>query len=130
MENIITKFQTIFSTIKLEKNSNFYLFMVLKMDEYTDKWSVVVSAPWMTSENSRESFNYIAQKITQVLTKEEVSNLARIGVFQPNEHLITLVTQTIRIQDAEPMKIENTKLNGYTIHEAYIFESIPPQTTN
>ena len=128
MENMITKFQSIFSDIKKEKG-RFFLFMILKIDEYTNKWSVAISAPWITQENRRESFKYIAKKITSTLTKEEISSVARLGLFQSDEHLITLITDAIRIERGRPIKLENTKINGYQIHEAHIFESVSPRTT-
>lgn len=125
MEDIITKFQSIYSNIKEEKG-NLYLFMILKMDELVDKWSIVVSAPWLTNENQAEVFNYLLTKIRQTLNQEEGSSIARLGTFQPNEHLVRLVNQSIRVEGGSPIKLENTKINGYLIHEAYIFESVMP----
>ncbi len=130
MDNIITKFNTVFRNIKKEKGSDFYLFMVLRMDEFTDKWSVVVSAPWNTSKNQHGSFRYIAEKIREVLTPEEISTIARIGTFLPDEHLVTLFNQAVRVRDGDPVKLENRKINGYFVHEAYIFESIPFKDIN
>ncbi|MEK7572231.1 MAG: hypothetical protein AAB553_08225 [Patescibacteria group bacterium] len=126
MDNIITKFQIVYTNIKQERNSGFYLFMVLKMDEFTDKWSVVISAPWYNSENQHETFQYITNNIRKVLTPAEISTIARVGTFLPTEHLVTLVNQTVRVTGGSPVRLEDTKINGYQIHEAYIFESIPP----
>lgn len=128
--DIIAKFETIFKNIKEEKRSNFYLFMVLKMDEFTDKWSVVISAPWNTAQNQHETFQYIARKITEVLTPEETSTIARIGTFLPDEHLVVLINQAFKIKDDSPVRIENKKVNGFQVHEAYIFESLPPTELN
>lgn len=125
MQNLIDKFQIIYSEIKKEKG-NFYLFMVLKMDEFTNKWSVVVSAPWATREKQKDSFSEVARKITSSFSKEEISSIARIGIFQPDEHLIKLITGSIRVQDGPAIKLDNTKINGFQIHEGYIFESKPP----
>lgn len=126
MDNIITKFQTVYTNIKQDKKSDFYLFMVLKMDEYTDKWSVAISAPWYTHENQQETFKYLSKKINEVLTSAEISKIARVGTFLPSEHLVLLVNQEVVVVGKEPVKLENTKINGYQIHEAYIFQSISP----
>jgi hypothetical protein len=125
MDDIISKFQTIFNNMKQEKGS-FYVFMILKMDEYINKWSIVVSTPWISRENQRENFIYIVNKIRRNLTLEESATIARLGLFQPDEHMIRLINQSIRVETGTAVKLENTKLNGYLIHEAYIFESIPP----
>lgn len=100
--------------------------MILKMDEFVDKWSIVVSAPWLTSDNQAEMFDYLSTKIRQALNQEERSSIARLGTFQPNEHLVRLMNQSIRVGGGSPVKLENTKINGYLIHEAHIFESITP----
>jgi hypothetical protein len=122
MDNIIDKFQVLYSEIKKEKGS-FYLFVVLKINEYADKWSVVVSAPWMSGQNQKDNFNYIAQKITSILSKEEISTIARVGLFRSDEHLVDLFTKTIQVEGTGAVHLENTKINGYQIHDAYVFES-------
>ena len=129
MEDIIRKFQLIYTDLKREKGS-FYVFMILKMDEFVNKWSIVVSAPWITKGNQNENFTYLVDKIKETLTLEESSTIARLGIFQPDEHLIRLINQSIRVDSGTPVRLENTKLNGYLIHEAYIFESISLQDLN
>ena len=125
MENIVTKCRTIYKQIKKEKG-DFYLFMILKKDEITDKWSVVVSAPWFNGRNQKECFEYVARKITKNLSKDEITTIARVGLFLPNEHLIMLVNGAVKIENCDaPVKFENTQMNGFKIHEAYIYESIP-----
>mgnify|MGYP000893341260 CR=1 FL=1 len=127
MENLIDKFRNIFNEIKSDKG-DFYLFMVLKMDEYIDKWSVIASAPWISRDNPRESFDYVAGIIKKNLNSEEISTIARLGIFQPDEHLVQLITASIRVQDGSNVKLENTQVNGYKIHEGYVFESKQPET--
>lgn len=126
MQNLIDKFQAVHSEIRKEKG-DFYLFMVFKMDEFADKWSVAISAPWATREKQKESFQEVARKITRSFSTEEVSSIARIGIFQPDEHLVRLITGAVRVQDGSKIKIEDQKINGFEIHEGYIFESVAPQ---
>ncbi len=126
MEDITLKFQKIYSDLKVEKG-DFYVFMILKMDEFVNKWSVVVSAPWITKKSRDRDFEYIVNKFKDSFSPEESATIARLGIFQPDEHLIKLINQSIRVSTPTPIKLEETKLNGYLIHEAYIFESNPPQ---
>lgn len=125
MDEITKKFQQIYSSLKQEKG-DFYVFMILKVDEYIDKWSIVVSAPWITKANQGESFNLIVGKIKENLTIEESSTIARLGIFQPDEHFIKLVNESISVDTNTPVKLAGTKLNGYFVHEAYVFESKSP----
>ncbi|GEM_PF-1624176 len=130
MENIITKLQSVYSELKKEKGE-FFLFMVMKIDEYTDKWSMAISASWITSENRKTEFDYIAGKINANLTESEVAAIARVGIFQPEEHLVKLITESYRTEGDTPIRLENTKVNGYQIHEAYIFEArVPNENIN
>lgn len=126
MEEIVNKFQTIYSSIRAEKGP-FYLFMILKMDELIDKWSVVASASWIKRESQAENFKYITDKIRGTLTAEESLAIARVGTFQPEEHLVRLINNAVRVQGGQAVYMTNNKINGYLIHEAYVFESVPPE---
>jgi hypothetical protein len=123
MENIITKFKTIYLEVKSEKGPC-NLFMVLKMDDFTDKWSLAISAKWITQENKKEIFKYVADKLTSRMSPAEISTIARLGIFLPDEHLVNLFNSAVAIQgNGEPIRLVNTKINGFQVHEAYIFES-------
>ena len=54
---MVEKFKLILAEIKRTKGEVF-LFGIMKMDEITDKWSVILSAPW-ASEGSEDSFKYL-----------------------------------------------------------------------
>lgn len=118
---MVEKFKNILQKIKTEKGSA-TVFAILKMDEITDKWSVVFSASWITNETATETFNYLRQIIISALTTEEINSIARLSVFTNNEHLIQLILSSINIQNGDVF-LKDTKLNGYKIHEAHIFES-------
>ena len=52
---MVDKFNEIAVIIENEKG-RLSLFAVMKMDEYADKWSVVVSATWINDQNRNEIF--------------------------------------------------------------------------
>ncbi len=115
---MVKKFETILSEIKKNK-AEVVLFALLKMDELTDKWSVILSAPWAI-EGDADIFKFLFDLIKSNLTEEEFSKIARIGIFSKKEHLIELLlkynTGTV---------ITNEKINGNFIHEGHILESNP-----
>ncbi len=118
---MVEKFKQILQVIK-ENKGIVNVFAIIKMDEITDKWSVIFSAPWITQENTTEIFNYIRQLLIDNLSREEILTIARLSVFTNNEHLIQLILGSVRVQNGE-INLKDTSLNGYKIHEAYIFES-------
>ncbi len=113
---MVDKFKQILQTIEKDKGA-VTLLVILKMDEFTDKWTVIISAPW--TNESVEIFNYLSQVIKSNLTPEESSTIARIGIFPRDDHIINLF-----LNYQTDLKItEDTKLNGNVIHEAYIVKS-------
>lgn len=114
---MVEKFITILRDIKATKG-DVCLFALLKMDEFTDKWTVVLSAPWAT-EGDAETFKYVLRKIRDSLAPEEVGTIARISIFAPTDHLITDLTEKYR----SGAIIKDTRANGNQIHFGHIIES-------
>lgn len=121
---LVEKFNKIFQQITKEKGE-VYLFMLVKMDDFSDKWSVVISAPWIGLTQKNKSFDYIRLLMRSTLTQEELLNIARIGIFGPESPLVRLITSAIR-SESGTNRLQNTKFNGFLIHDAYIFRSIAP----
>jgi len=119
---MVDKLKQILSQIKADRGA-VTLFAIIKMDEITDKWSVFLSAPWINEQNMSEVFSYVRSLLLQSLTEEEKSTIARISIFSSNEHIIQLITTAIKVEAGSIATIKDTQLNGYKIHEAYIFES-------
>lgn len=103
----------------IEKSGNkpVVLFAVLKMDELVDRWSVVLSADWIKSENNKQAFNDLIQILQDELETNELNEIARIVFYNRNEHLIELMLKQFK----EGQHIdEDAKVNGNVIHEGYI----------
>jgi hypothetical protein len=94
------------------------LFAIVKMDDLTDKWTVMLCAPWADEAHSQEAFGYLYDLIQKHFTDEEKNSIARIGVFNKKEHLIELM-----LRYKKDAVIENEKINGNRVHQAYIIES-------
>lgn len=121
----VEKFEGILSTIKREKGE-VYLFMIVKIDEGSEKWSVVISAPWISFEKKSEEFTYLANLIRKSLDKEELSTIARLGIFEKKSPLVQMLTKTIKIETGTS-RLQNTKINGHFIRDAYVFHSSAPK---
>jgi hypothetical protein len=114
---MVEKFKTILAQMTLEKGKVTF-FGIMKMDDLVGKWSVVLCAPWATEKNHDETFRYVLALTKEHLEASELNTIARISIFLKNEHLIQLL-----LQFKKDAVIENQKVNGNMIHQAYILES-------
>lgn len=116
---MVDKFKTILAKIQADKGE-VYLFVLLKMDELVEKWTVLLSAPWSSEATKKEDFEYVRDLIRANLDSEEISNVARLGILPKDTHLIQLL---LKYQSGS---IDSeTKLNGNVIHQGYIIVSNP-----
>lgn len=114
---MVEEFQKILESIEKEKGE-VAIFALLKMDEFVDKWTVVFCASWATDASRATVFEIIRKKIIETLKPEEVSEIARIAIYPRMEHFIQEL-----IQYKSGTIIENKKINGNTVHYAYIIKS-------
>lgn len=115
---MVNKFKEILSQIELEKGL-VAVFAILKMDELTDKWTIIIAAPWVTSETQKENYEYLRQLIIQKLSDEEINSISRLGTFSMNEHIV----ESLLVYSSDSEIHEDTKVNGNIIHEGYILKS-------
>ena len=114
---MVNKFKTILDAIEKQKGAvNF--FAVMKMDNFLDKWSVAIAADWINKNNDNKTFSDIYSIFTKFLTLEEAASLARIGLFTNDGYIPQLFKQY-----QSNTKLENQKINGFQIYEAYIIKS-------
>lgn len=114
---MVEKFKEILRIITSEKGE-VSLFGMFKMDDITDKWSVILSAPWTESSEKDDSFKYLTGLIQKSLSEEESNDIARVGIFSENEHLVQLL-----LEYKTGSRIQDEKINGNIIHDGFILES-------
>ncbi|MDA8611363.1 hypothetical protein N9L18_00670 [Candidatus Pacebacteria bacterium] len=90
---------------------------LLKMDDYVDKWSFVISAPWITDENRDESFDMIFSYFRD-LSSDHRKSIGRFGLYDNQTHLIKEL-----LNRKEGSSIKNEKINGNFINEGEIIIS-------
>ena len=97
-----------------------FLFAILQMDEFIDKWSVIVSVPWIRDRAAYEAtFEEIRNALVSNLSAEELRTIARIGIYDRNEHLID---ELIKLGTGKEIK-EDQKINGNTVYKGFILEA-------
>ncbi len=122
---MVDKFQTVLNQIT-SKYGNVSLFVVMKMDELIDKWTVIISADWITDQNRAEIFNSVASVLTSIFTSEEMSTIARLGILVKSHY----IAQEFLKKYQGTATIKEEQVNGFKVHEGYVLAAIStPQTS-
>lgn len=124
---MVEKFNNILRQIQNDKGI-VTLFMILRMEEVTDKWSVILSAPWANDEDKDEIFLYIRTLLINHLDQNELLSIARIGLLKGDDKIVRAVTNNISVQNGS-VQLKNTYLDGLKIFDAYVFQSTRLQNT-
>lgn len=114
---MVEKFREILRSI-VAAHADVYLFALLQMDEFIDKWSVIVSAPWIDDSNRQEVFEEIRHLMVTHLSAEEIVSIARLGIFNRDEHLIS---ELLKLEAGA--RIEDQPINGNIVHKGHILAS-------
>jgi disulfide oxidoreductase YuzD len=93
------------------------LFAILKIDELTDKWTVILSASWVKPSEFKDTFLYLRGLLLARLDQDQRHSIARMGIFEPNNHLVQMLLD--KYQGDEYIDSDEA-VNGNLIHEGYI----------
>lgn len=116
---MVDKLKAILAKIHKD-NKQVSLFAVLKVDDLTDRWSIIFSAPDLEDKDRRQAaFMYLVELLTTNLDDKDIHTIARVGVFPLSNHL---VEDLLKYKSGYEFK-DSTPVNGNTVHEGYILES-------
>lgn len=115
---MVEEFKQILEELQ-NKKGTVSLFAILKMDEFTDKWTVIISAPWINTATKNEVFALIRNLMIQKFTPEEMATVARLGIFPTDEHI---VQELLKYKEGATIS-EDEKVNGNIVHNAHILAS-------
>lgn len=118
-QEFIDRFKNILANI-VSKKGDVSVFALLKMDDLTDKWTVILAAPWVTDTDRGEIFFLLREEMVTNLETEELQTIARFGIWPTSEHLISLLLDNYTQGDYIS---QDTQINGNLIHEGYILAS-------
>lgn len=97
---------------ELEKNAEILLFALLKMDELTDRWTLILAGNGFDSvDKRREIFNQVFQLVARVLSKEARDEIARVGIFPMDDEIV----QDLKRQEVGNI-FKDQKANGSFVH--------------
>ena len=116
---MVNNLRKILNILKTD-NKPVWLFAILKMDEIIDRWSVIISAPWINEVNRKEAFSTILELLKDSLDKSDLASIARMSLLERSDYLIE---ELLKKKTGDLIKEE--KINGNMVHEGAIIESSP-----
>lgn len=120
---MVTKFKKILELLKKDWGK-VYLLALIQLDTPTEKWSIDVSVENITDASAATKFfDYLYNTLKENLSDKELSEISRVSLHTPEEHIVTLFNEAVEVDDGGVVTLSNTKLNGYTIEKAYVFAS-------
>ena len=113
---MVEKFKQILAA--LQQQGKISLFVVLKMDDYVNSWSIVVCGENLRA-GDKDSFSQVVRVFNDLLSKEEKSSIARIGIFNESDYIPQLFAN---YKDGTEI-LKETKINGFVVYEGHILIS-------
>ena len=101
--------------IKLEEHiaaekGGFVLFAVVQREDASNRWDLLLSAPWFGSEE-KATLDFIVSKIKETLTPQEMVMLSRIILFPPTDPRVDEIRQRIQ----SPVQHGHVELSAWTL---------------
>lgn len=104
---------------EIGKKDYLCLFAIYKMDEVTDRWSLLFGYKDSIGSKEKDSLGKVVYDIVaKNLDKEEMQNVARVGIFDSSYHLIS---ESLKYETGT--FIQDKKVNGSFVHEGHILLS-------
>ena len=106
-----------------KKRGDINVFGIFKMDDYTEKWTIVLGAEWVDTESFGQIYVDLRSYLLKELSTSEMSQIARFGNFDLDNHLVEDCLIKYKVTDCDYATIKNEPLNGNQIHFGYILRS-------
>ena len=119
MTDFTEKFRPVEKEIAESKGA-LNLFALLEREDLTDRWDLVISAPWAKEDES--TLQYVADVIKRHLTPQEVILLSRIVVLEPNENPVRALNETYEVEHGRIHLLEPERF-GLPVKHGFIITS-------
>jgi len=103
-----------------EERGSLNLFALLERDDLTNRWDLVVSAPW--AKQDEETLRYLAASLKRLLTPEEMTRLSRLVVLDASHDPVKAITETYDVEHGE-VELRDPVSFGLPVRHGYIITS-------
>jgi|SRR5208282_3405302 len=125
------KVRSFLKEIATEKGSLYLAMLAQTLPEVRDRWTLIVSAPWVDSSGPRATVSYLSSNLSRYLDKNALSAIDRIEPMSRNELFVeTMLTNNHSHSLEEPVRhFTNWHYREEPIPEGYIFVVDPDAKT-
>jgi len=124
------KIRNFLREIAVEKGSLYLAMLAQTLPEVRDRWTLIVSAPWVDSSVRRTTVSYLSSKLSQYLDRNALSAIDRIEPMSRTDLFVerTLTAHSHSLE--EPVRhFSNWSPGDVPIQEGYIFVVDPDAKT-
>jgi hypothetical protein len=109
--------------VAAEKGSLYLALLAQTLPEVGDKWTLIVSAPWVDSSGRRATVSYLSSNLSRYLDKHALSVIDRIEPMSRTELFVeNILTNNDSHSLEEPVRhFTNWHYRDAPIQEGYIF---------
>ena len=124
MNEIVGKFASLEAVIA-RKRGDFSLFALFLREDAPDRWDLLVAAAW-ASQSEDEAVEYLVNEIKSHLGSEELINLSRIIVVDPNNPRVQEFAKSFPVEHGR-LEVRDRNLFGLPIKHAFIITAKRPE---
>jgi predicted TPR repeat methyltransferase len=101
-----------------QEKGELLLFGLFLREDASDQWDLVVAAPWIT-EDKATALKYLASKVQEALTPEQLLKLSRIVLIEETNPSLKALQKEIQAEDAVA-ELHDRELFGLPMRHAYV----------
>lgn len=120
MRDLLEKFVELERRLSQERGE-FSLFALFLREDASDKWDLIVAAPWIEADR-KEALAYITTQIQQLFDSEELARLSRVVLVDQSNPALEAINQSINCQHGQN-EVRDSNFFGLQIKHAYIITS-------
>src|SRR5215208_1562880 len=120
MNELATKFKELERRLSEEKG-DFALFALFLREDATDKWDLLVAAPWIEA-NRKQALQYIANQIQVTLKPEEITRLSRVVLIDKGNPALDAINRVMSVKHGLA-DVQDINFFGLQIKRGYIITS-------
>jgi len=119
MNEITEKLRRVEQEISTKKGP-LNLFAFLEREDVSERWDVVVSAPWAKFDEA--TLRYVGEVLKRHLTPAEMTTLARIVILEPAEDPVRAINDAYDVEHGQVELIHPSRF-GLPVKYGYIITS-------
>src|SRR5436305_11653424 len=94
MSDIVDRIESVIKDIEREHPLSFAA-LVMPADSESSSYDLIISSPWFSQEGRLKSYNYLKDKLSKQLNKEDWKDFNRILLLKPEDKFIQELTDIV-----------------------------------